>query len=170
MGPRLLLPQPKPPSGGPSTQESLVKRIMARRVLVRLMSPRAFSSRQLVGTPNDFVKLLRAQGSEFVGPAKIIDAAVEVVASGLGDHADHSADRPPKLRTVAVALNLEFFDGINGRIHKNGTLRTDVIIAGAVDEPLVGIHRPAADGQICTAFQTFRQRVVPRPPSHARLR
>src|SRR5690242_10492112 len=67
IGPRLLLPQPKPPSGGPSCQESLVKRIMARRLLVKLMSPRTFSSRQFVGTPNDLVKLLRAHGSEFVG-------------------------------------------------------------------------------------------------------
>jgi hypothetical protein len=34
MGPRLLLPQPKPPSGGPSIQESFVKRIIAVRVFV----------------------------------------------------------------------------------------------------------------------------------------
>src|ERR1700758_1832080 len=67
IGPRLLFPQPKPPSGGPSCQESLVKRIMARRVLVRLMSPRALSSRQNVGTPKDFVKLLAAHGSDVVG-------------------------------------------------------------------------------------------------------
>src|SRR5207245_218455 len=58
---------PKPPSGGPSCQWSLVKRIMARRLEVRLMSPRIFSSRQLVGTPKDLVKLLRAQGLGSVG-------------------------------------------------------------------------------------------------------
>ena len=142
---------------GPANRKSVV--IPAKLVLY------ARSARREATALDEGVK-----GIEFVVAAKIIDAAVEVVPSGLGDHADHSAGRTPKLRTVAVALNLEFFDGINGRIHKNGTLRTDVIIAGSIDEPLVGIHRPAADGQVCAAFQTLRQRVVPRPPSHARLR
>src|SRR6267143_1434140 len=66
MGPRALFPQPKP-RGGPIAQASCVYRIMARRLLVRLMSPRTFSSRQLVSTPNDLVKLLRAQGFGSVG-------------------------------------------------------------------------------------------------------
>src|SRR6266581_966831 len=66
IGPRLLSPQ-NPPLFGPIFQESLVKRSIAVRVLVRLMSPRTCSSRQFVGTPNDLVKLLSAQGSRFVG-------------------------------------------------------------------------------------------------------
>src|SRR5467141_5423987 len=69
MGPRLLSPQ-KPPLFGPIFQESLVKRSMAVRVLVRLISPRTCSSRQFVGTPNDLVKLLLAQGSGLVGSGK----------------------------------------------------------------------------------------------------
>src|SRR6266704_3135690 len=65
-GPRLLSPQ-KPMLFGPMFHESLVKRSIAVRVLVRLISPRTFSSRQFVGTPKEWVKLLSAQGSGLGG-------------------------------------------------------------------------------------------------------
>src|ERR1700722_8904908 len=66
IGPRLLSPQ-KLLLLGPIFQESLVNRNMAVRVLVRLISPRTFSSLQFVGTPKDFVKLVPAHGLGLVG-------------------------------------------------------------------------------------------------------
>src|ERR1700737_1795845 len=66
IGPRSLSPQ-KLPLFGPIFHESFVKRSIAVRVLVRLMSPRTLSSRQLTGTLKLAVKLFVAQGSGFVG-------------------------------------------------------------------------------------------------------
>ena len=50
MTPRELFPQPKPLEGGPICHESFVNFSIRVSVLVRLISPRAFSSRQGVGT------------------------------------------------------------------------------------------------------------------------
>src|SRR5207245_11510944 len=108
MGPRALLPQPKPPSGGPRVQESFVKRIIAVRVFVRLMSPRIFSSRHLVGTTKFLVKLFVAHGLAFVGSGSAfnttcaaglnralrITCGVGTVASPLAGSGNPSAGKP----------------------------------------------------------------------------
>src|SRR6266481_737354 len=59
--PSELLPQPKPLEGGPICQESFVYLSINVRVFVRLMSPRAFSSRQGVGTFCDAVQFMNGQ-------------------------------------------------------------------------------------------------------------
>src|SRR5882672_1466790 len=65
--PNGLLPQPKPAEGVPRVQASWVYFSIRVSVLLRLMSPRAFSSRQGVGLLRDFVQFKFAQGSESVG-------------------------------------------------------------------------------------------------------
>src|SRR5712692_3627693 len=64
--PKGLLPQPKPAEGVPKVQESFVYLSIKVRVLLRLMSPRAFSSRQGVGLLSDAVQFKLAQGSDRV--------------------------------------------------------------------------------------------------------
>src|SRR2546427_9303443 len=66
MTPNGLLPQPKPAEGTPSVHASLVNLSIKVKVLLRLMSPRAFSSRQGVGVFKDFVQFKLTQGSEIV--------------------------------------------------------------------------------------------------------
>ena len=65
--PNGLLPQPKPAEGVPRVQASWVYFSIRVSVLVRLMSPRAFSSRQGVGLLRDFVQFKFVHGSERVG-------------------------------------------------------------------------------------------------------
>src|SRR6266849_9578954 len=65
--PNGLLPQPKPAEGVPRVQASWVYFSIRVRVLVRLMSPRAFSSRHGVGVLSEAVQFKLAQGSERVG-------------------------------------------------------------------------------------------------------
>src|SRR5260370_4615012 len=67
MTPKGLLPQPKPAEGTPNVHASLVNLSIRVKVLLRLMSPRAFSSRQGVGVFKDFVQFKLTQGSEIVG-------------------------------------------------------------------------------------------------------
>src|SRR5207247_4470262 len=67
MTPKGLLPHPKPAEGTPSVHASLVNLSIKVKVLLRLMSPRAFSSRQGVGVFRDFVQFKLTQGSEIVG-------------------------------------------------------------------------------------------------------
>jgi hypothetical protein len=62
---------------------------------------------------------------------------VESVAARLGDHADLSAGRLSELRAVAIALNLDFFDGVDGREDKNCAVGTNVIVTCAIDKPQV---------------------------------
>src|SRR6267378_3258515 len=68
MTPKGLLPHPKPAEGTPSVHASLVNLSIRVKVLLRLMSPRAFSSRQGVGVFKDFVQFKLTQGSEIVRP------------------------------------------------------------------------------------------------------
>src|ERR1700687_312028 len=65
--PKGLLPQPKPAEGVPRVQASWVYFNIKVRVLVRLMSPRAFSSRQGVGVLREAVQFKLAHGSDRVG-------------------------------------------------------------------------------------------------------
>src|SRR5712692_346556 len=65
--PRGLFPQPNPADGGPSVQASWVYFSIKVRVLVRLTSPRTFSSRQGDGVLRDCVQFKFVQGSESVG-------------------------------------------------------------------------------------------------------
>src|ERR1700687_1926330 len=67
MPPKGLLPPPKPAEGTPSVHASFVNLSIRVKVLLRLMSPRAFSSRQGVGVFKDFVQFKLTQGSEIVG-------------------------------------------------------------------------------------------------------
>src|SRR6266446_2873696 len=70
--PKALFPHPNPPEGGPSTHESCVSRIIRVRVLVRLTSPRACSSRHGVGRFSDLTQLSDAHGFGFVGSGNIL--------------------------------------------------------------------------------------------------
>ena len=65
--PKGLLPQPNPAEGVPSVQESLVYLSIKVSVLLRLISPLAFSSRQGVEPLRDLVQFRFTQGSERVG-------------------------------------------------------------------------------------------------------
>src|SRR5712664_2575723 len=79
--PNGLEPQPKPAEGVPRVQESLVYFNIRVNVLVRFMSPRAFSSRQGVGVLRDFVQFKFAHGLERVGAGYCVKSrrACEVV-------------------------------------------------------------------------------------------
>src|ERR1700730_3150608 len=95
------------------------------------------------------------EGVERVVAAEVVNVAVEVVAAVLGDNADLPASGLPELSAVAIALNLELVNGIDGRKYKDSAVRTDVVVMSAVHEPKVGVHRAAADGKVRAALQAF---------------
>src|SRR5258708_29454161 len=54
-------------------------------------------------------------GVQSVVPPEIIDVAMVLVASALGYHVDLGTACTAKFGPIAVALNLELFDAVNGR-------------------------------------------------------
>src|SRR5712664_2076057 len=78
-----------------------------------------------------------------------------LVASAFGHDVDLRAACAAKFRPVAVALNLELFDAINGGINENGALRADIVVARAVHGPLIVHRRRTAERYVHTSEQTL---------------
>src|SRR6266581_2928364 len=94
-------------------------------------------------------------GIQKVVTAEVVDVAMVLVASALGYHVDLCAACAAKFGSVAIALDLEFIDAINGRVNKNGALRADIVVPRAIHCPLV-VHRGrTAEGNIHTSEQTL---------------
>src|SRR5713101_4216153 len=94
-------------------------------------------------------------GVQSVVPPEIIDVAVVLVASALGYHVNLGASCAAKFGPIAVALNLEFFDAVNGRVDKNGALRADIVVPRAVHGPLVVDRGRTAEGNIHAGEQAL---------------
>src|SRR5258708_26673669 len=94
-------------------------------------------------------------GVQSVVPPEIIDVAMVLVASALGYHVDLGTACTAKFGSVTVALNFELFDAVNGRVDKNGALRTDVVVPRAVHGPLVVDRGRTAERNIHTGEQAL---------------
>src|SRR6266478_2364635 len=106
----------------------------------------AVGSRAVVGLH------LRIKRVQLVVAARIESTAVKGVRATLGDDADLPTRGEAELRPKAVAFDLEFLDGIQGRIYQDGALRPGVVVVGAVHQPLVAVRRTAADGYVGSAL------------------
>ena len=94
-------------------------------------------------------------GVQNVVAAEIERTAVELVGPALGNDVYDRAHRLSKLRTVAVSQNLEFLDGVNRGIHKNGSVRADVVVVDTIDQEDVAGRVISVDRKIDTRLQAF---------------
>src|SRR5712664_561201 len=78
-----------------------------------------------------------------------------LVGSALGYDVDLRATCAAEFGPVAVALDLELFDAVNGRIDKDGALRTDIVVPRAVHGPLIVHGGRAAEGNVYTGEQAL---------------
>ena len=86
---------------------------------------------------------------------EVVGAASELVAAALGDDIDLGAAGAGILRSIAVARNLELLDAIDGGIDQDGALRANIVVAGAVNPPLVGIGRRATERDVDAGEEPF---------------
>src|SRR5258708_37008900 len=87
-------------------------------------------------------------GVQSIVAAEIIGGAMELVRAATGDNVDLRSTGAAEFWSIAVAENLEFLDGINGGIYKNGVLGAYVVIVRAIDKPLVAVRGSAAERDI----------------------
>src|SRR5262245_29459514 len=80
---------------------------------------------------------------------------MKIIGSRLGDESHNTATGSAKLGVVAVAFYLEFLNGINRRINKNGPARSHIDIVGAIYQKQICIRSAATDGDIRAAIQSF---------------
>src|SRR5258708_2679643 len=61
----------------------------------------------------------------------------------------------PVFRSVAIALDLEFFMAVDRGIDKDRALRADVVVSGAIHRPLIPDRRRPAEGNVHAREQSL---------------
>src|SRR5882762_7368359 len=74
-------------------------------------------------------------GIQKVVAAEVIGAAVKCVRPRLADECDNASASSPKLRAIAVPLDLELLNGVDGRVNKECAIRTYVEVVGPIHQP-----------------------------------
>ncbi len=80
---------------------------------------------------------------------------MEIIGSRFGNDGNDATACATELGVIAVSLDLEFLNGVDGGIDQNGAVRSYVNIVGAIDQEQVGIGSAAADGNVCAPVETF---------------
>src|ERR1700686_5531339 len=145
--PKELLPHPNPAEGGPSCHASCVYRIMSLRLLVRLTSPRTFSSRHGVGTPSDFVQLVDAQGSESVGKGNML---MKAVLSDEGTCRAVGSEAPKDWLPTAPAGSWSAGAPVVGSIGKPRSLCPFALLAADAGQAAMAEESPVLSGAVGT--------------------
>src|SRR5207244_13555192 len=78
-----------------------------------------------------------------------------IVGSRLGNDGDDAAASPAEFGVIAVALDLEFLNGVQRGVYKNGAVRSHVHVVGAIHQEQVGIRGAAADGDVGAAIEAL---------------
>src|SRR6266851_10241618 len=94
-------------------------------------------------------------GVQDVVPAEVVDVAMVLVTSALGYDVDLRAGCAAIFGSIAVALDLELVDAVNGRVGKNGALRADIVVPRAIHRPLVVHGGRTAEGNIHAGEQAL---------------
>src|SRR5262249_28254618 len=76
-------------------------------------------------------------GIQIIVSPEIEDVAMKLVPTALGYNIDLGAARSPIFWPIAISLNFELINPIDGWIDQNGALRTDVIVGGPAHRPLI---------------------------------
>src|SRR5207253_8603560 len=94
-------------------------------------------------------------GIQNVAAAEVIGAAVKIVRPRLGDQGDDASAGSAELGAIAVPLDLELLDGVEGGVNKDGAIRSYVDVVGAIDQKQIRIRRAAADGNVRAVVEAF---------------
>ena len=85
-------------------------------------------------------------GIQCIVTAFVKDAAVKLIFTGAGGDADDGSGSLTIFRSIGVGEHLEFSNGVDGRVDKNGAVGAYVVVVHAVDQKQVvgagvAVHR-----------------------------